>query len=114
MATTTELMSLFGITKPTAKRWIKGSLPDYAVERLALRDGTHPDWFGLRLMDGYIITPAGDRVEAKEIEWMRWLVQNLSQEIGRAREYERKFKSYESLSVAANEPCNYVMLGKLL
>lgn len=109
-----QVGELFRVTPRTVSRWRREGPPHHVLERLSLIDGTHPAWPGFRILDGEIITPAGDRLSAGSLENHRWLVGVLRDEAARASAAERRLEAAQRVQTAANDPSTLESLAELV
>lgn len=109
-----QIMDVFGISKRQLRNWQRNGYPAYAVERMSMTDGTHPDWPGFLIGPGHIWTPAGDKVNKGEIEMYHWLFQQAQRESNIAARLESEIRTMNRITVAANEPSTIQSLARLI
>lgn len=107
-----ELARALQVDEKTIKRWQKTKFPEHTNARVNLLKGTHPDWLGFKILNGSIITPAGENILSSELNYLRWMKSTLRTEVLRSKELENKLAKFKSLQVAANNTCNFVALAE--
>ncbi len=63
-----EVATLFGVSLQTVKRWNLSGALVYVTERLSMMAGIHPDWYGIRILSGELITSMGHKMSVRDIE----------------------------------------------
>lgn len=110
-----QVATVFQVTPRTIRNWVRYGPPTYVVERLSLPSGSHPDWIGYKLRDGFVITPEGESVSKHQISMYHWTVSAMKAEARRFSVLQEKFDAIERVGVSANdcEPSNLIKLSRL-
>lgn len=67
-----DVAKLFGVSESTVRRWNQSGAPYYVYERISMIAGHHPDWHGVKILSGKLVTSNGDVLTKNDIEVYRY------------------------------------------